>query len=134
MLFNETLKKFPELDGSNKYIVKDASIVKSKHFENGIIKILEGRENEMKMTEKVQCGRLKKVEDDDWILALKRMRIISLQLYYKNGGRGAEIQFTCIVSFCNRLRIYSSEFSVWHVISLQLYYKNGGRGAEIQFT
>ena len=65
MLFNETLKKFPELDGSNEYIVKDASIVKSKHFENGIIKILEGRENEMKMTEKVQCGRLKKVEDDD---------------------------------------------------------------------
>ena len=26
---------------------------------------MEGRENEMKMTEKVQCGRLKKVEDDD---------------------------------------------------------------------
>ena len=61
----KTLKKFPELDRNNEYIVKDASIVKSKHFENGIIKILEGRENEMKMTEKVQCGRLKKVEDDD---------------------------------------------------------------------
>ena len=26
-------------------------------------------------------------------------------LYYKNGERGAEIQFTRIVSFCNRLRI-----------------------------
>ena len=65
MLFNETLKKYPELDRNNEYIVKDASIVKSKHFENGIIKILEGRENEMKMTEKVQCGRLKKAEDDD---------------------------------------------------------------------
>ena len=34
-------------------------------IENGFIKFLEGRENEMKMTEKVQCGRLKKVEDDD---------------------------------------------------------------------
>ena len=30
-----------------------------------LLKILEGRENEMKMTEKVQRGRLKKVEDDD---------------------------------------------------------------------
>ena len=65
MLFNETLKKFPELGRINEYIVEDASIVKSKHFENDIIKILEGRENEMKMTEKVQSGRLKKVEDDD---------------------------------------------------------------------
>ena len=36
MLFNETLKKFPELDRNNEYIAKDASIVKSKHFEIGI--------------------------------------------------------------------------------------------------
>ena len=53
MLFNETLRNIPELDRNNEYIVKDASIVKSKHFENGIIKILEGRKNEMKMTENV---------------------------------------------------------------------------------
>ena len=38
MLFNETLKKIQELDRNLEYIVKDASIVKSKHFENGIIK------------------------------------------------------------------------------------------------
>ena len=92
MLFHETLKKFLELDRNNEYIVNNASIVESKHFENGIMKVLEGRENEMKMTEKVQCGRKWRMMTR--ILSLKRMRMISLQLYYKNGGRGAEIQFT----------------------------------------
>ena len=60
MLFNETLKIFQELDKNNGYIVMFAHIVKNKHFENGIINILESQENEMNMSEKSQCGCLKK--------------------------------------------------------------------------
>ena len=39
--------------------------MKNKHFETGIVKILDGKENELSLTEILQCKRLKKHEDDE---------------------------------------------------------------------
>ena len=39
--------------------------MKNKHFETGVVKILDGKENELNLTEIVQCKRLKKHEDDE---------------------------------------------------------------------
>ena len=60
MLFNETLKKVPELDKN-----KDASSVKHKHLETGIMKTLEAPEYKTRITRIVPCERLKTVNDDD---------------------------------------------------------------------
>ena len=60
LLIDETAKKFPKLDPENKYLGKNARIVKNKHFETGIVKILDGKENELSLTEILQCKRLKK--------------------------------------------------------------------------
>ena len=39
--------------------------MKNKHFETGIVKILDEKENELSLTEILQCKRLKKHEDDE---------------------------------------------------------------------
>ena len=38
---------------NQKYLVKDASIVKSNHFENGFVKIIDGMEADLTMVEKL---------------------------------------------------------------------------------
>ena len=39
--------------------------MKNKHFEAGVVKTLDGKENELSLTEILQCKRLKKHEDDE---------------------------------------------------------------------
>ena len=53
LLFYETMKKFPRFDPNQKFLVKDASIVKSNLFENGFVKIIDGMEADLTMVEKL---------------------------------------------------------------------------------
>ena len=41
----------PELDPENKYLGTNARFVKNKHFETGFVKSLDGKENELSLTE-----------------------------------------------------------------------------------
>ena len=65
MLIDETAKKFPKHNPENKYLGKNARIVNDKHFETGIVKILDGKGNELSFTKFLQYKRLKKHEDDE---------------------------------------------------------------------
>ena len=63
------MKKFPRLDPHQKYLMKDASIVKSSHFENGVVKIIDGMNADLTMVEKLTCGKLK-IKDDSEVVEM----------------------------------------------------------------
>ena len=69
LLIDETMKKFKRLDPHQKYLVKDASIVKSNHFENGVVKIIDGMEADLTMVEKLTCGK-RKMKDDSEVVEM----------------------------------------------------------------
>ena len=68
LLFNEIKRKFPDLDGSDKYLSPTARIIRSPNFESGIVKIQDGKEKEMTTDEQLACKNLRKhivVEEDN---------------------------------------------------------------------
>ena len=52
------------MDKENKYLGSNARVIKSRHFESGVVKILEQRENDLALCEKIACARLKKIEGE----------------------------------------------------------------------
>ena len=60
LLIDETAKNIPKLDPEKKYLAKNARIVRNKNF----VKIRNGKENELRLPEILQCKRLKNKEDD----------------------------------------------------------------------
>ena len=46
------LEKYPDIDSFKNYLKKDASIIHSPHFENAVVKIQRGKENELSVAEK----------------------------------------------------------------------------------
>ena len=63
LLFDETVKKISRLDRNQKYLVKDASIVKTNPFKKGVVKIIDGMEAGLTMAEKLTCGKLKRKDE-----------------------------------------------------------------------
>ena len=63
-LSDETCRKFKNIDKENKYLGSNARVIKSRHFESGVIKILEQRANDLVFCEKIACARLKKTEGE----------------------------------------------------------------------
>ena len=63
-LFDETCRKFKNIDKENKYLGSNARVIKSRPFESGVVKILEQRENDLVLCEKIACARLKKIEGE----------------------------------------------------------------------
>ena len=51
-LFDETCRKFKNIDKENKYLDSNALVIKSRHFESGVVKILEQRENDLTLCER----------------------------------------------------------------------------------
>ena len=60
-LFDETCRTFKGIDQENNDLGSNARIVKSKHFETGVVKLLERREIDMALCEKIACATVKKL-------------------------------------------------------------------------
>lgn len=65
LLFDGTLKRFPELDEAKKYITKDATIVKSPAFERGVKKIQDEDEKNLTLEEKLAVKNLRRSVNAD---------------------------------------------------------------------
>ena len=65
LLFDGTLKRFPELDEAKKYITKDATIVKSPAFERGVQKIQDEDEKNLTLEEKLAVKNLRRSVNAD---------------------------------------------------------------------
>ena len=60
LLFDEIILQFPKMDPNMKYIHKNAQIAKSYHFENGSVKILDGKKSYLSVSERIVCNKLRK--------------------------------------------------------------------------
>ena len=60
LLFDELLRKVPNLDPRKRYIYVNCDIAKNPEFESGVVKILNSEEGSMSVNEQLSCRKLRK--------------------------------------------------------------------------
>ena len=61
VLFDTLIEKVPEL---SRYLQENANIVHNRHFENGVVKVLDGLEAELSSQEKAALRKFKIIPDE----------------------------------------------------------------------